>query len=137
MMGDFEAVQPLIDAYDVLMSDSMNEFDRFAWAYLVLKGFQLSKNDVEDIKFKRVFQNLDEKSAIEFLTKEIPTEFVKHMGDKREEALRTAARWVDDYRRFWEGSLDRLESLLAEEPDPDHTPSKKEKPHEPNDNRGR
>ena len=53
------------------------------------------------------------------------------------EALRTAARWVDDYRRFWEGSLDRLESLLAEEPDPDHTPSKKEKPHEPNDNRGR
>ena len=53
------------------------------------------------------------------------------------EALRTAARWVDDYRRFWEGSLDRLESLLAEEPDPDHTPSKKEKSHEPNDNRGR
>lgn len=81
MMGDFESVQPLIDAYDVLMSDSMNEFDRFAWAYLVLKGFNLSKDDVESIKWRRVFQNLDEKSAIEFLTKEIPTEFIKYMSE--------------------------------------------------------
>ncbi len=32
------------------------------------------------------------------------------------EALKQASQWVDQYRSFWEGSLDRLETLLAEEP---------------------
>jgi len=32
------------------------------------------------------------------------------------EALKLASLWVDQYRSFWEGSLDRLETLLAEEP---------------------
>lgn len=51
------------------------------------------------------------------------------------EALRTASGWVEDYRQFWEGALDRLESLLAEEPGPDRPTSKKDKSHEPSDNR--
>lgn len=33
------------------------------------------------------------------------------------EALRLASRWVDEHRRFWEASLDRLETLLATEAD--------------------
>ena len=33
------------------------------------------------------------------------------------EALKLASRWVDEHRRFWEASLDRLEALLANEPD--------------------
>jgi SPP1 family phage portal protein len=45
-MGDFAAVQALIDAYDVMMSDSLNEFDRFAQAYLVAKGFTITGNIV-------------------------------------------------------------------------------------------
>ena len=51
-------------------------------------------------------------------------------------ALRTASRWVEDYRQFWERALDRLERLLLEEPGPVPTTSKKEKPNEPSDNRG-
>jgi len=81
MIGDFDPVRPLIDAYDVLMSDSMNEFDRFAWAYLLLKGFGLSAADADAIKWKRVFENLDAEDAVSFLTKEIPTEFVKFMAE--------------------------------------------------------
>jgi len=28
------------------------------------------------------------------------------------EPLKKAAQWVEEYRRFWEGSLDRLASYL-------------------------
>ena len=81
LMGDFECVQPLIDAYDVLMSDSLNEFDRFAWAYLVMKGFSLSTTDAEQIKHKRAFALLGEKDSVEFLTKDINHEFIKFMSE--------------------------------------------------------
>jgi SPP1 family phage portal protein len=80
-LGDFEAVTPLIDAYDVLMSDSMNEFDRFAWAYLLLKGMMLSGEDLQALKQMRVFQNLEDTGDVSFLTKEIDTEFIKFMTD--------------------------------------------------------
>ena len=32
------------------------------------------------------------------------------------QALRLASEWVDQYRTFWEGSLDRLDALLADDP---------------------
>lgn len=34
----------------------------------------------------------------------------------RPEALRAIARWTMDHRAFWEASLDRLETLLTEDP---------------------
>jgi len=37
--------------------------------------------------------------------------------------LKEAVNWLEDYRRFWEESLDRLEDYL-------HTLQTKEKPHE-------
>jgi SPP1 family phage portal protein len=79
MIGDFEPVQHLIDAYDVLVSDSMNEFDRFAYAYLVMKGLSLHPDDEADMRRLRVFQNLDQEDSIEFLTKEQPTAFIEFM----------------------------------------------------------
>jgi len=42
MIGLISPVISLLDAYDVLVSDSMNEFDRFAFAYLIMKKFGLS-----------------------------------------------------------------------------------------------
>jgi len=37
------------------------------------------------------------------------------------QAMRGAAEWLDHYRRFWEGGLDRLDDYLAriQKPDPD------------------
>ncbi|MEO5806584.1 metalloregulator ArsR/SmtB family transcription factor [Devosia sp.] len=39
------------------------------------------------------------------------------------EPLKAVAGWIENYRRFWEGSLDRLESYLQElqKGDPDGT----------------
>ena len=81
MIGDFSCVVPLIDIYDVLMSDSMNEFERFAWAYLILKGFVMDKDGIQEIKDKRALSLLNKDDSIEFLTKDINHEFVKYMGE--------------------------------------------------------
>ena len=42
------------------------------------------------------------------------------------EALRLASRWVDEHRRFWEASLERLENLLANDADKDPAKSGKD-----------
>ena len=79
--GDFAAVEPLIDAYDVLVSDSMNEFDRFAWAYLLLKGMSLSQENAAKVKRMRLFENLEDTDDVAFLTKTIDTPFIQFMTD--------------------------------------------------------
>ncbi len=80
-IGDFDSARELIDAYDTLISDSMNEFDRFAWAYLILKGMSLTKENAEKVKRLRIFENLTDEQGVSFLTKTIDTAFIKHMAD--------------------------------------------------------
>ena len=80
-VGDIEPAIGLIDAYDRLMSDSVNEFDRFAWAYLVLKGMGLNREDAEEVKNKRVFEILSEFGDVRFLTKDVPHEFIQFMAE--------------------------------------------------------
>jgi SPP1 family phage portal protein len=98
MQSIMENVLSLIDAHDVLFSDSMNEFDRFAFAYLIMKKFGLTdpiaKKDPSKVNFalqllkrRRVFENLDEKADIKFLTKDIPTAFIQHIGQQLREQI--------------------------------------------------
>ena len=81
IVGDFEHVIDLIDAYDVLLSDSLNEFDRFAWAYLVLRNISMSDENIDDAKRKRVLEVFGENGSIDFLTKQVQTEFIKYMRE--------------------------------------------------------
>ncbi len=80
-LGDFEPVMHLIDAYDVLISDSMNEFEKFAWAYLILKGMSLNDDDAFKLKWTRTFENLAPDATVEFLTKDMQSDFIKFMTD--------------------------------------------------------
>ena len=40
------------------------------------------------------------------------------------DALKDVADWVEDYRRFWEGSLDRLDALLDDMKDDKKRPAR-------------
>ena len=92
IMGIIEPVLPLIDDYDLLLSDSLNEFDRFASAYLILKRMSLVspelKKEAESysralrlLRRRRVFENVPETGDISFLTKDIPKDFIEFMTD--------------------------------------------------------
>ena len=49
-IGDFEPVLSLIDAYDKMESDSLDDFDYFVDAYLCLAGLNANKDDVAAMK---------------------------------------------------------------------------------------
>ena len=67
-IGDFEQVITLIDAYDKMQSDSLNDFEYFCDAYLALYGFSADDNDVAEMKRNRVLL-MDEGTSAEWLVK--------------------------------------------------------------------
>lgn len=79
LQPDYWAVKDLIDVYDVLISDSMNEFEKFAFAYLRLVKMRLKDEDKETMKQARVFEDLNEKDDVTYLTKDINTDFISFM----------------------------------------------------------
>lgn len=98
MQSIMENVLTLIDAYDILFSDSMNEFDRFAFAYLIMKRFGITSpidkkdpnkvsNALQLLKRRRVFENLEKDADIKFLTKDIPTPFIQYMAKEIREQI--------------------------------------------------
>jgi len=81
--ADYEPLQPLMDAYDVMCSDAINELNRFASAYLILKEYIFSNpndanekaNELSKLKTRRVLEFMSGEGGAEFLTKDIPSEF--------------------------------------------------------------
>ena len=67
-IGDFEPVISLIDAYDTMESDSVNDFEYFVDAYLALYGFTAEPEDVRKMKENRVLL-MDEGTSAEWLVK--------------------------------------------------------------------
>lgn len=68
MTGDFEGVMSLIDAYDALVSDDLNDFEYFVDAYLVLYGYTADSEDIRKMKENRVLL-MDAETKAEWLTK--------------------------------------------------------------------
>jgi SPP1 family phage portal protein len=92
MLGIIRPVVPLINDYDVLVSDSINEFDRFAHAYLLLAKMSLTdpmlkkepgavSRALRFLKQRRVFEGLPDTNAVKFLTKDIPSAFMEYMSE--------------------------------------------------------
>lgn len=69
--GDFEDVITLIDAYDKVLSDSVNDFEAFTNAYLVLKGVTADAEDLANMREQRTLL-LDTDSDVSWLIKDAP-----------------------------------------------------------------
>ena len=79
MLGDFEAEITLIDAYDTLISNSVNDSNEFSDAYLVLTGMSgTTAEDVAAMKTNRVLLMGDDSKA-EWLTKNINSTYQEDM----------------------------------------------------------
>lgn len=76
--GDFEKVISLIDAYDKLESDSLNDFEYFCDAYLALIGFTADADDVKTMKENRVLL-LDKDTDAKWLTKDEHDSTIENM----------------------------------------------------------
>ena len=76
--GDFEKVISLIDAYDKLESDSLNDFEYFCDAYLALIGFTADAEDVAQMKENRVLL-MDKDTDAKWLIKDEQDTTIENM----------------------------------------------------------
>lgn len=82
LLGDFENVISLIDAYDKITSDSVNDMEYFADCYLALYG--MSGTEAEDIaamKEQRVLL-METDAKAEWLTKQINDTYVENLKNR-------------------------------------------------------
>ena len=78
LMGDFEPVLSLIDAYDTMESDTVNDFDYFVDAYLALYGFTADSEDIVKMKENRVLL-MDQGTSAEWLIKNTDDQNTENM----------------------------------------------------------
>lgn len=115
MLGVIKPVLSIIDDYDSLFSDSMNEFDKFALAYIIMKRYAITNpvdmktpgkqnENLSKLKNKRVFENVPSDGEIKFLTKDIPTGFMEFMAKNLREQIHIQSH-VPDFNYMATGNL--------------------------------
>ena len=71
MVGDYEKVISIINAYDKTESDTANDFEYFTDAYLKIIGVEVDAETVNELKEKRVLNFPDVGADASFLTKQM------------------------------------------------------------------
>jgi SPP1 family phage portal protein len=91
-IGDFEPVVSLIDAYDKLESDSINDFDYFADAYLALVGMSgTTQEDIAAMRESRVLL-LEENGKADWLIKDTPDAHLENMKNRIAQDIHTFSK---------------------------------------------
>lgn len=80
-LGDFEPCISLIDAYDIAVSNSVNDSTEFSDAYLVISGAMVESDDVSEMKKKRVLC-MDTDASVNWLTKDINSTFAEDLKNR-------------------------------------------------------
>lgn len=87
MVGDFEKVMLLVDAYDKLESFTVDEFEYFNDAYLMVTGATLDEETAQALKEKRVINLPDSDSKAEFLIKAINDTALENLKNRIKEDI--------------------------------------------------
>lgn len=90
MQGDAEKVLALIDAYDRALSDTNNEVDSFANAYMVFENVNFDDDEMRRMQASGAFSFFTggtNGGKVYFLTKEINDAFIEHHLDRLEENI--------------------------------------------------
>lgn len=69
--GDFECVISLIDAYNLIQSDRVNDREQLVDAILCFYGMKFDADQMIDLKEKRALSNIPTDGKVEYLTKAI------------------------------------------------------------------
>lgn len=88
MLGDCEKVLALIDAYDRALSDTNNEVDSFANAYMVYENVSMTDEEIHRAQVSGAIQfHSGGGGKVYFLTKDINDGFLEHHLDRLEENI--------------------------------------------------
>lgn len=93
-MGIFEQIISLQDAYNEVVSGSIDDFDSFADCYLILKGMDAEEEDLADMKRNRVML-LDPDADASYLTKNINDSQIMNLITNLKENIHKIANCPD------------------------------------------
>ena len=71
LLGDFEPVISLIDAYNLIQSDRVNDREQLVDAILCFYGMDFDDEQMTELKLKRALSGIPSDGKVEFLTKTI------------------------------------------------------------------
>lgn len=83
----YNDVSNLIDNYESVLSDMINNSSDLRDAYLLLTGLELDEEIAKDIKTKGIIQIPNGDGKAEFLIKNIPSDFIKNLADTLEDKI--------------------------------------------------
>ena len=90
----FKCVIGLQDAYNKMLSDSVNDWESFVDAYMVLTNMTATKEDIAEMKQNRVIV-LDDDATVSYLTKSSSDTIVQNLLDDINVAIHTIANSPD------------------------------------------
>lgn len=94
MQGDFEPVISLIDAYNTMQSESVNDFQAFADAYLHLRGAKINEDDAEEMREKRIIET-DENGEINWVVKNVPDGYIENIKNRLNKDIYTTSQTIN------------------------------------------
>jgi SPP1 family phage portal protein len=107
--SDFQKVGDLIDAYDIILSDALNELEEFRLAYMLFYGTEPDQKTLEAVRKTGAF-GLDKDDKVEYLTKQINDGFLENTKKTFEKNIFRFARAVDMSDENFSGSAQTGES---------------------------
>lgn len=78
--GDFEQLIPLIDAYNVLQSDRVNDKEQFVDAFLFLTGVEIDSEQAKQLREERILMGYDGSDA-KYLSKVMSESDIQILSD--------------------------------------------------------
>jgi SPP1 family phage portal protein len=90
----FKCVIGLQDAYNKMLSDSVNDWESFVDAYMVLTNMTATKEDIAEMKQNRVIV-LDDDATVSYLTKSSSDTIVQNLLDDINVAIHTISNSPD------------------------------------------
>ena len=77
--SDFEDVVSLIDAYNIMQSENVNDFQKFADSILFLRGITLDDDDKKKLRDKNVLESYEETGDAQWLVKTVNDAYIENM----------------------------------------------------------
>ena len=90
----FDCIISLQDAYNKLLSDSVNDWEAFCDAYMVLTGGMVDEDDLENMRHNRIILS-DDDMSVSYLTKNTTDTQVMNLLDEINTAIHTIANSPD------------------------------------------
>jgi SPP1 family phage portal protein len=83
-MGDFEQVLTLIDAYNLLQSDRVNDKEQLVEAILAIFGFDVPDEDAKSVRRNRMISNIPTDGDVRYITREFAEQSIEVLKESLE-----------------------------------------------------